>query len=397
MPVNNPSKADAAAPVVTSRHVFYMSGFDPRGPAYYHRLYKEEAARQTRVAGMQLSVGKRQRSTDNVASWDIAAQSNRHQVCTSYDYLHWDDIVRSHWPRGEGRLLLVMLRTFWTYIHTGVLRRVLRTSWPVFITTIYPPLFLLAVLGCAVSSAFYVLQALPVWDGVPAGMLAFYAVIRLGRFLESRNNAFWLLRLYAFFVDQSNDEVRALEARLDAFATRMLKHIEHTQEDEILIIGHSTGAQIAVSLMSRMLRINPGLGRLGPRVALLTLGECIPMLSFLPGAKACREDLALVSSAEDIDWLDFTAPSDGACFALVDPVRVSGVETGSGATTKPKLLSPRFFTLFSPGSYSRMKRNRLRMHFQYLMAGEIEGDYDYFAITAGPVFLGERYGNFKSS
>jgi hypothetical protein len=38
-----------------------------------------------------------------------------------------------------------------------------------------------------------------------------------------------------------------------------------------------------------------------------------------------------------------------------------------------------------------MKRKRLRLHFQYLMASELPADYDYFRITAGPEkFFGLR-------
>jgi pimeloyl-ACP methyl ester carboxylesterase len=397
MPDNNHNHADTDTRTVATRHVFYISGFDPRGASYYHRIYREEAARQARVSGPELSVGKRRRTDDNVASWDVDTHISGQRVHTTYDFLRWDDIVRSYWPRGEARLLLVMLRTFWVYIRSGVLLKVLQTAWPTFITTIYPPLFLLAVLGCATGLALCALLVLPVWLGIPTALLVFYGVIMLGRFLEGRNNAYWLLRLYAFFVYQANNEVPEFEARLDKFAARILAQVELAQDDEILIIGHSTGAQVAVSLVARMLRKNHGIGSSKPRIALLTLGECIPMLSFLPAAQACRDDLALVSSTTDIDWLDFTAPPDGACFALVDPVTISGIPRQPGATVIPKLLSPRFFKLFSPREYAAIKRDRLRIHFQYLMAGDLAGEYDYFAITAGPVFLGDRYRNTEPS
>jgi hypothetical protein len=36
------------------------------------------------------------------------------------------------------------------------------------------------------------------------------------------------------------------------------------------------------------------------------------------------------------------------------------------------------------------------MHFQYLMATELPGDYDYFAITAGGKTLWDRFANHNS-
>ena len=47
--------------------------------------------------------------------------------------------------------------------------------------------------------------------------------------------------------------------------------------------------------------------------------------------------------------------------------------------------------LFSPAAYRRMKRDFYRLHFQYLMASELTGDYDYFLITAGDKTLAQRY------
>ena len=44
------------------------------------------------------------------------------------------------------------------------------------------------------------------------------------------------------------------------------------------------------------------------------------------------------------------------------------------------MCSPRFHKLFQPSSYRWLRRNKMRMHFQYLMAAELPGAYDYFAM-----------------
>ena len=38
-----------------------------------------------------------------------------------------------------------------------------------------------------------------------------------------------------------------------------------------------------------------------------------------------------------------------------------------------------------------MRRNWYKVHFHYLTAGNRLSEYDYFAITAGPLTLPERY------
>ena len=59
-------------------------------------------------------------------------------------------------------------------------------------------------------------------------------------------------------------------------------------------------------------------------------------------------------------------------------------------------MSARFNKLFSPETYATIRRDFLRTHFQYLMAAELPGDYDYFLITAGDITLAERFAHLDS-
>ena len=160
--------------------------------------------------------------------------------------------------------------------------------------------------------------------------------------------------------------------------------------DEILIVGHSVGATLAIGLLARLLERQPDLnGDRNPRISLLSLGHCLPLLSALSPAQALRDDLQRVANSA-VDWLDITAPIDWAAFPGVDPVTAAGLPAVA-AGWHPKLLSPRFHKLFSPEAYARLKRSRFQVHLQYLMASERPGAYDYFAITAGAQRLRDRF------
>jgi hypothetical protein len=63
----------------------------------------------------------------------------------------------------------------------------------------------------------------------------------------------------------------------------------------------------------------------------------------------------------------------------------------SGGEPCPKLLNARLKDLIEPATYARVRRDWIRVHFQYLMAGDRLGDYDYFRIVGGPLTLRERY------
>ena len=92
-----------------------------------------------------------------------------------------------------------------------------------------------------------------------------------------------------------------------------------------------------------------------------------------------------------LDWIDFSAPPDGCCFALTDPVAGSGVAPAARLSDRPKLLSPRFAEMFEPPAYQALRRDKFKLHFQYLAAAPRPVEFDYFRITAGSATLGARF------
>jgi hypothetical protein len=123
----------------------------------------------------------------------------------------------------------------------------------------------------------------------------------------------------------------------------------------------------------------------------MTLGHCIPMLGLLPQATTFSRELSALAQSESLTWVDFSSPTDWGSFALVNPVEACKLVLPSNVKRGPVMRSPRFHTMFKPALYANLNRNKRRMHLQYLMAGELPSDYDYFAITAGACTLAERY------
>ena len=213
----------------------------------------------------------------------------------------------------------------------------------------------------------------------------------------------WLLRLVRFTHLQCTGRVPELEARLEAFAERIHAALQPAHgepaPDEVLVVGHSVGATLAVSVLARLLERQaaagsaasdaPGAAPRPPQPVLLSLGHCLPLMTSLSPAARERQDLARVA-ASPITWLDVSAPIDWAAFPAVDPVAGAGLPAAAPGW-HPMLLSPRFHQLFGPQAYARLKRNRFQVHLQYLMAAERPGRYDYFAVTAGPLTLRERF------
>jgi hypothetical protein len=377
-------------PDIKRRRVFYVSGFDPKGPAWYYELFAAEAPKQAAASGYDLKVGERGRAGKFVARWRLDWSKDGEHTETVYDFLRWDDIMRAHWPRGEFNLIWVFLRTYWRYLETGVLQRVLRTSWPTFIAACYPAVLILALVFVAILLPILAATLFsPAWLCFAAALPFSWATIRFGMPLIDRAfGALWLVRIYAFNLLQARRAVAGLDERLDALS----RHIsDATQDgpDETLVIGHSTGVQLAASLLARTLARDPALAR-RTRVALLTLGGSIPMLAWQPEAAWFRQEIAALSGNSDIDWLDFTTAQDGATFAMLDPVALLDLPQAADGP-RPKVLSTKLFEMFSPAAFARIRRDWRRVHFQYLMAFEKPGDYDYFAMVAGPRRLAQRF------
>ena len=374
---------------VTTRTVFYIPGYDPRGPAHYHRLYQDEAAKQSAINGLNISVGPRRNIDEFESAWTLTAEL----TVTEYRFMRYDDIMRERWSKSTPAIIADVVRYTVSFIRRQVFIKVLRTSWPAFLTIcLAPALLLLAVLlSCLAAIAAAVFVPWPIAAALALAVLA--GLIFFRPVLEPHTNVFWLARILAFISDQGDGSASDMETRVDIFAQRIATAIVADSATEVLVVGHSIGTQLAVAACARALKL---LGKHTGAISLLTLGHTIPLLGLQPGADTFRNELAAVASERRIDWIDISAAIDSACFPLTDPVAGSGLNQADPTVPKPKLLSARFPKLFTPASYTKLRRDFSRAHFQYLMAAELAGDYDYFLLTAGDKTLAERFRNLAS-
>ncbi|WP_374567682.1 hypothetical protein [Ideonella sp.] len=391
------SSGPAAGERVRRRHVLYLSGFDPQGPGHYHALYAEQAALQSKVSGDQITVGPRQRAGRN-AAWDVQWRSadGDETVQTRYEFLRWDDIVRQHWPRGQARLLAVTLGTTWRLLANGSLWRILQTSWPAFLALSLPAALLLVVPAAMLALSglgWWIGAQVSAWLGVLVVAAGALALRHWAQRAQAKVQMAWLMRSASVILEQARGQLPALEERLDEFARRLCERVGASEVDEVLVVGHSSGAMLAASVVARALLADDHLLRRPTTLSLLTLGECIPLLSYQPEAAMFRQELGVLRSAQGLSWIDVTAPPDGCCFALIDPTEVceDGVADEARTSGGPKRVSPRFARCFPPERYRVVRRDKYRCHFQYLMAVEVPRTYDYFAVSAGPQRLAQAF------
>ncbi|MBC7985861.1 MAG: hypothetical protein H7X93_04205 [Sphingomonadaceae bacterium] len=375
---------------VRRRIVLYAPGCDPRRPTFYHAMYRDEAAKQAAVSGHAIEVGSIERTSPHVAEWRVSATIEGETVETRYRLLWWDDIVRANWPRTPLSLVRAIIGGSGHALFGGVLRKTYHWSWP-------------AAVGC--SMPYFVLcgllllcALLPIagwglggWIGFGAGLVAAIGALWIAWRLDKAFSLSWLGRIIDILAMDSQGRLPALEARREEFAGLVAEALADPSCDEVLVAGHSVGSTIAVAIVARSLAAaacSPA------RLSLLTLGQTNCWLAFFPGAERFRGEIAAVATSDDIDWVDFSAPPDGACFALVDPYTALGDRRIDRAN--PKLLNAKFHETMAPQLYDKKARDWTALHFQYMRASVAPADYDYFAITAGPSTLADRYRERRS-
>lgn len=380
---------------VKRRHVFFLSGFDPKGAAFYHRLYREQAALQGALTGVSYQVSKRQPCSNGNAVWSVQAG----RTTTTYEYVRLDDIVRAQWPRRLWPVLASSLQVYAVVLRVpSLLHKVWRVAPRTLVALLYPAFYWVGVGVLAMLVGSLVARADDLSGGL-AGGLAAYAVLAAGWQLEKRLHTSWLLRIFGFAKRCAVGKVPDLQDRLDALAEQIKRALMRPELDEVLLVGFSVGSMAAVGTAARTVRLCGQERQAMVKLSVLTLGHCIPLFALMPSAHELRADLQVAGLNPDLFWLDCSSPSDWGSFALVDPVKLCA--PGTEAINPRAMTSPRFHTLFAPAVYSKLKTDKRRMHMQYLMAGErvgevavggeVPGGYDYFSLTAGASSLRQRY------
>lgn len=373
---------------VFRRHVLYIPGYDPFPPRRYRELYRTEGAAQAAISGYRLAIQPRAGET---YGWRVNAEIEGKAVEAEVEVLVWSDLVKRSMGRGILGTYAQLVRTAWLYVRSGALRRLIRLRKGPMIAALYPAVALVAQAMVAMLVAGLALWLVPAGWGWLVALAAGWAVLEGFRRIDHRLFVYYLMHDYAFTTVEGGAYPSVLEDRLAVFRARLRAALA-SGVDEVLVVGHSSGVHLGVSVLADLIREG---APAGPALGFLSLGQAVPMVSYLPGAGRLRGDLAYLSTREELAWVDVTAPGDGCSFALCDPVAVSGV--APEGQLWPLVISAAFTQTLSPERLAALRRRYFRLHFQYLCAFDRPGDYDYFRITAGPVTLAKRFRGRKPS
>lgn len=375
-----------------NRRVYYISGFDPRGARFYHRLFREESKKSCALSGAKIHTSQRHVIDEHVSQWTVNAIWNNEPYNTDYRFLTWDDIIKDYWVSSVWLLIFKSLPMYFDHIKTRQLPKLKKAGNVPYFCSILPLLY------CSCSAVIVLLSTLLVFKlafsifgsllfSTSLALIMIVYLLRYSKRLGDKIGIWWILQTYYFISRWIKSPLNALEVKTQIFADKIADDQMQDPVDEIIVVGHCVGTMVATSVVARVLNLNHA--HLNNILKVVTLGQCIPYLSYASDAVHFRKALNAFANNDVFAWFDMGAKSDPLCFFDVNPAISDGVTLKNKTT--PYRFTVRPYKMFSAEKFKVLKKNKLRLHFQYLMAADLKTDFDYFEITTGPIASINRY------
>jgi hypothetical protein len=364
---------------VAKRLVFHIGGYDPiTWHVSAQRRFVREIARFQRTWSVKAVVHGLHESADQI-QWNVTTTGPDWLVETDYRLVQWHDVIETFGRRSIASRISVGILAFLDFVLAGTLWRYLLTNWRYAVFFLYP----FVMFGLLVAAAFLIgvfafknTGSIPIAIG--GGLLGFAAVLagpwrwlNLGDLFDD-----WIFSRE--YIRSGNSDI---EKRLDRLAAELVAAASNSAADEILVVGHSLGAVLAVDLLDRALKLDPALGRSKIPVSFITVGSSILKIGLHPNAVRFRAAMERVAKSRTIFWGDYQALVDPLNFYKSRPMAEMGLSTENEATVRIVRLSQ----MLDHEIYRRISLNFFRLHCQFVSGNDKRASYDYFMLTCGPI------------
>lgn len=364
---------------VAKRLVFHIGGYDPiTSDVSAQRRFVREIARFQRTWSVKAVVGDLHDTADQI-QWNVTTTGPDWLVETDYRLVRWYDVIEVFGRRSIGSRISVGILAFLDFVFTGTLWRYLLANWRYAGFFLYPFVMFGLLIAAAVLIgvlAFKITGSIPIATG--GGLFGFAAVLagpwrwlHLGNLFDD-----WIFSRE--YIRCGNSQI---EQRLDRLATELVAAANNFAADEILVLGHSLGAVLAVDLLDRALKLDPALGRNKTPVTFLSVGSSILKVGLHPEAARFRMAMERVTKSRAIFWGDYQAIVDPLNFYKSRPMAEMGLSKENEATVKIVRLSQ----MLDDDIYQRIRLNFFRLHCQFVSGNDRRTLYDYFMLTCGPI------------
>jgi pimeloyl-ACP methyl ester carboxylesterase len=388
------ASAGKTAGPIRRRHVIYVSGYDPRGAQSFFDLLRRTCERFCKSWPIAAALHATDMESDEIARWQLDLRGAGWQVATRYDFLRMENFIRADMAQPMLRQLLRGLSWYAGDVFSGAQFRIFRAAWRFAVHLLYFQLLIAAWAAAAILAAFSAGRAcaalgLPLAASIVIALAAGAATLLALRPLAERWRVVQIASCWSTLRRFGRGCATWIDQAVEHGARHLVAVARAGEADEVALIGHSTGGAIACAIMARALELDPELGRCRPRIVLLTLGSVMPAVALHPAAHRMRSIVARLAAAPAVIWVDCRSRKDAMCFVDFDPVAGLGIEAPGTARRSPLLWRIGFKDMFTPEAYDQFRWSQFRVHYQYIMAGDRAGSYDYVLLVGGPMPIAE--------
>jgi hypothetical protein len=369
--------------MIKRRLVHQIAGYDPVDARGHYRRFMRGLPTFARTWNVAASASA---FSEAEGRWTVTTQGPNWKVEAVHQPLAWDDIIRGDYAKPMlprlGKFALALFDIF----RTGTVFRYFRANFQYGFFFLFPVIYLIgfALIGWLLGRWIAGLLALQgsghAFLAAAIGIAIFFLLLqwpgRRWRVLQALDD--WI-----FSWDYLHGRRPDMEARLDRFARQLVEQARDPTFDEIVVLGHSLGATMAVSVVARALELDAKIGMHGPKLCVLTVGSTIPKFSLHPDAARVRRDIARVASDGAVEWAEYHARADPISFYKFDPLTEQRV--ADRFDRKPVIRMVGIRGMRSPEPYRRIRPRFMRVHHQFVMANELRNAYDFYMMGCGPI------------
>lgn len=368
---------------IKKRAVFSLSGYDPKGARYYYNLYKREASKEENI-----SVSDKKRTDKHIQSWTVENTSEEKTTHTEYHFLEWDDIVRKEWSKNYFYLILDFFLYIKVYLLGGLFLKYFIKSYRQMEMIFFPLNYMLVSFLLCYFGSFWIFTLLEnflslflTWVFTILSALIFmWGLLIWG----TKVGLFWLLRSFVFSSKYASENIPLLEQRISYLASHLAEAIRKSKAndiDEIFLLSHSSGTILSIPILAKALKELNSSSTTIPTISILSLGHCIPLVTVIPHSLSYQKEMQYLAEQDNIIWVDYTSVIDTATFPKLNFFEDVNIELKSKENFH--LLSPKFHTLYPEKAYKKLKKDKYKAHFLYMMSHPKSTGYNFFTLTSG--------------
>lgn len=377
---------------VRKRSVFLIGGYEPKSSDAFFKRTRRELARYADNWNTTAEMEAASLSEDQlVATARIQSHSPSGHVDTRFNFFVWNDIVLSDFAQPTVVRVAKYVRTVLDYLLTGTFTSIVKHALRFSAYFLYPAIALalitiaaflvgagIARVGFVGSIAVGCIAAVAVWHGL---------LNLAGR----RWFVLHLMDLWSFSSAYLHGRRPDAERHVQRYAAAVVERAKGGHDDEIVLVGHSTGGALILDIAATAIAMYPQMGSGRAKVTILTVGSTALKIGLHPAADRFRSQVQRIVDCKHVNWIECQSKTDAINFYQTDPTAAMRLVQRDKSPI-PQVHLVRIRDTLQPEAYKRFRYNFFRVHYQFVMANTRQYAYDFFVMCCSDRLLCDSLG-----